>query len=174
MPPRRVFALHVSVTRFVRLRRSDRRLTLEALRTLISVRTRLLSTSWQEFSRELGEPRPGEAEWQWDGDRRTLIAVVRAVERWRKVGPNQWTCLVRALSGQRMLARRGIPSTLVLGLRQDDDAGEFTAHGWLRVGEHIVIGGQESLGYRPVAQYPSHNAALRRRILGSSALPPSE
>lgn len=138
---------------YMSLCRSDRRLTFQALWTLISVRARLTTMSWQRFSRRLGEPQPGEITGEWEGDQDTLLAVVRAVERWRRLTPQAWSCLVRAIAGQRLLAKRGIPSTLVLGLRPEGKTSAITAHGWLRVGQHVVLGEKEMAGYTPLASF---------------------
>lgn len=50
-------------------------------------------------------------------------------------------CLVQALAGKFMLKRRGIPSTIYLGLAKEEDGG-LKAHAWLRAGERILTGGQ--------------------------------
>jgi len=48
-------------------------------------------------------------------------------------------CLVRALTAQRMLNKKGIPSTMYLGVREEN--GKMLAHAWIRVGKMIVTGG---------------------------------
>lgn len=48
-------------------------------------------------------------------------------------------CLVRALTAQRLLKKRGIPSTLYLGCGLKN--GEMVAHAWLRCGKMYVTGG---------------------------------
>lgn len=53
-------------------------------------------------------------------------------------------CLVRALTAQRMLRKRQIPSTLYMGCGMRD--GSLVAHAWLRCGELCVTGGDGS-GY---------------------------
>ena len=47
-------------------------------------------------------------------------------------------CLPQAVGAQRMLRRRGIPSTLYLGI---NPAAGYDAHAWVRVGNLIVTGG---------------------------------
>lgn len=49
-------------------------------------------------------------------------------------------CLVRALTAQRMLAKKDIRSTMYLGVREDQ--GKMQAHAWLRVGKYIITGGE--------------------------------
>ena len=50
-------------------------------------------------------------------------------------------CLVRALTAQKLLKRKGIPSTLYLGCGMQD--GKMVAHAWLRCGRMIVTGAGE-------------------------------
>ena len=49
-------------------------------------------------------------------------------------------CLVRALTAQRLLKKKGIASTLYLGCGLDEK-GAMIAHAWLRCGEMYVTGG---------------------------------
>ncbi|TLS49395.1 lasso peptide biosynthesis B2 protein [Paenibacillus antri] len=51
-------------------------------------------------------------------------------------------CLVRAISCQKMLRRRGIASTLYLGTGRDESGG-LAAHAWLRCGALYVSGREE-------------------------------
>lgn len=48
-------------------------------------------------------------------------------------------CLVRALTAQKLLKRKGIHSTLYLGCGLKE--GKMVAHAWLRVGQMYVTGG---------------------------------
>lgn len=47
-------------------------------------------------------------------------------------------CLPQALTAQWMLRRRGVPSTLYLGV---DPGSRYDAHAWVRAGRLIVTGG---------------------------------
>ncbi len=49
-------------------------------------------------------------------------------------------CLVRALTAQVLLKRKGIHSTLYLGCGMED--GKMVAHAWLRCGKVYVTGGK--------------------------------
>lgn len=61
-------------------------------------------------------------------------------------------CLVRALSAQRLLKKKGIHSTLYLGCKLEE--GKMVAHAWLRVGTKYVTGGNGE-GYAMVDKYYS-------------------
>jgi hypothetical protein len=60
-------------------------------------------------------------------------------------------CLVRAVTAKIMLQRRGLRSTLYLGVRRGDDL-EVASHAWLRVGELSLIGGP-SADYTVLASF---------------------
>lgn len=51
-------------------------------------------------------------------------------------------CLVRALTAQKLLRKKGILSTLYLGCGLED--GKMVAHAWLRCGKMYVTGGNGS------------------------------
>lgn len=63
------------------------------------------------------------------------------------------TCLVRALAGALLLARRGTVSHIRVGVRKED--GRLAGHAWLMVGTASVIGGAASEGYVPLADLVS-------------------
>lgn len=59
-------------------------------------------------------------------------------------------CLVRALTAQKLLRKKGISSTLYLGCGLED--GKMVAHAWLRCGKMYVTGGDGS-GYATVDKF---------------------
>lgn len=66
------------------------------------------------------------------------------------------TCLARALAGRLMLARRGVPCVLCLGVATE--AGAIRAHAWLVAGGGVVCGGREAPGYTAIAAFPTGGA----------------
>lgn len=60
------------------------------------------------------------------------------------------TCLMEASAGKVMLARRGVPSTLYLGVRRSST--ELEAHAWLRVGDLAITGG-DGEDFTVIARY---------------------
>ena len=69
-------------------------------------------------------------------------------------GKTSWEskCLVRALSAQSLLKKKGIQTTLYLGCKEQD--GKMVAHAWLRLGRFYVTGGNGSAdGYGVVAKF---------------------
>jgi hypothetical protein len=77
--------------------------------------------------------------------RRVAWAIAVAARRtpWRSA------CLEQAIAAKAMLRRRGIASTLYLGVAKDP----FVAHAWLRVGAMNVTGGQDIGRYAVVASF---------------------
>ncbi|MDS4042511.1 MAG: lasso peptide biosynthesis B2 protein [Candidatus Competibacter sp.] len=56
--------------------------------------------------------------------------------------PWQSNCLAQAIAATALLRRRGIPSTLYLGVAKSADQPErLTAHAWVRCGDRNVTGG---------------------------------
>jgi len=80
----------------------------------------------------------------------------RAVEFVGALVPWKSLCLDKALAVAHMLKRRGIPSTLYIGMAKTDDmelsdpsskAPTWKSHAWLRSGDRFVI------GYTPTQPY---------------------
>lgn len=77
--------------------------------------------------------------------RRVAWAVAAAARR----APWRSECLEQAIAAKAMLRRRGIASTLYLGMARDP----VTAHAWLRVGDLNVTGGRDVTRYAVVASF---------------------
>jgi hypothetical protein len=61
-------------------------------------------------------------------------------------------CLVKAIAGMKMLQRRGIESTLYLGIAKDEH-GKMIAHAWLRSGSYYVSGAEEMKRFTVVCKF---------------------
>lgn len=70
-------------------------------------------------------------------DRSIIDRVGYAIPRLGPRVPWRADCLVQALAARRWLAREGVASDLVIGVRND---GGFAAHAWLKVGSTVVTG----------------------------------
>ena len=77
------------------------------------------------------------------------VGVAWAVGAAARRAPWRAACLEQALAAKAMLRRRGIESTLYLGVTQDPVA----AHAWVRVGDLNVTGGQNVARYAVVASF---------------------
>ncbi|NCJ08052.1 lasso peptide biosynthesis B2 protein [Synechococcales cyanobacterium C] len=82
--------------------------------------------------------------------------VAREVSQaiWRAARNTPWksNCLAQAIAAKRMLQRRGVSSTLYLGVNKDA-AGELAAHAWVRCGEFWLTGGRGELHYTVVSTF---------------------
>lgn len=128
----------------------------ELLRAWYLVRFRKFRT----YSGTLGEIRAGEFV-----DEAHSVAALQKLRdvRWALRQLNglvrgRLTCLMLAIAGKRLLDRRGLANTLVLGVRPDKGSGKepMGAHAWLLVGRYVVIGLEEKADHIPVASYYSH------------------
>jgi len=68
----------------------------------------------------------------------TALRLGRAAMLTLRRLPTDQRCLVRSLVVSGVLARRGIPAQLVLGVRPDR-AEPFTAHAWVEHGGEVVL-----------------------------------
>ena len=83
-----------------------------------------------------------------------------AVLRVSRVFGGRLTCLAQAVCGKALLARRGIDSVVVLGVRtggsQSGESGAsdgLGAHAWLCVSDIVLLGDEARAGHIPVARY---------------------
>lgn len=77
-------------------------------------------------------------------------AVTRRLTRVADRLPWTSTCLVRALAGKMLLARRGVRGGAVrFGVAKCD--GRLAAHAWLMFGGAVLIGGETAQEFKPLA-----------------------
>jgi hypothetical protein len=80
--------------------------------------------------------------------------------------PGTTTCLAQALAAGLLLGRRGIDSTLYLGVaRNAAERDGFEAHAWLRSGS-LVVTGAENARYAAVASYRTGRRVATRPEVG--------
>jgi hypothetical protein len=96
---------------------------------------------WWSF--RLGTSVPGEADPPCGAYDSRAAEVAWAVNAINRRAGGRFTCLMLAMTAQRMLALRGISSSLILGTTNElneDEQRVFKAHAWLRVGGQTVLG----------------------------------
>lgn len=64
--------------------------------------------------------------------------------------PFEAVCFPQAIAAMYMMRRRGIASTLYLGVNRDRD---LDAHAWVRSGRTIITGGADSKDYRVISTF---------------------
>ena len=103
---------------------------LEALGELIIARIELLARGWDR-TLEAARRRQGISGNRQKYCEHTLRAVERSLWRTSRLVPGV-TCIHRALSAQRMMARRGFSAKVVIGLRRGPQ--QVEGHAWIEVG----------------------------------------
>jgi hypothetical protein len=78
-----------------------------------------------------------------------ITGAIRVISRYT---PWESTCMVRAVAGLKMLEKRGIESTLYLGVARDRN-GQMIAHAWLRSGAYYVSGDDAMKGFVVVEKF---------------------
>ena len=112
----------------------------------------ILVVPFRRMAKDLGTHMDESAPDEPSPHEETLRRVGWAV---RAVGPRlPWDCkcLVQAMAAQRMLRRRGIRSTLYLGVARDDERA-LEAHAWLRSGNIILTGRRGHQRYAVVSSF---------------------
>ena len=138
--------------RLLRLGWAKRGLLVEATFLLLASRARI---AWAELRRRkpdfgrLALAAPEQPAPEWDLPVRAVAWAVAAASRHV---PWDATCLSQAMAAKAMLKRRGIDSTLYLGVCTDPERGAL-AHAWLRVGSTIVTGGSDRARFTTVAYF---------------------
>jgi hypothetical protein len=72
-----------------------------------------------------------------------------AVETAGRIVPTGENCLVRAIAGREMLARRGVSSQIRLGIAKNSPD-ILKGHAWLECGDKIITGEGEHRNYVPM------------------------
>jgi len=135
---------------FLRLPAADRRLLVEAVlglaRAGFLLRVLRFSRLSHSLGRHMAESPTEEAAALTAEARRVRWAVETAARNlpWKPV------CLPQAVAATRLLRRRGIASTLYLGI---DRAANYDAHAWVRVGKLIVTGGPSPDRFSVVSRF---------------------
>ncbi|PFN07045.1 lasso peptide biosynthesis B2 protein [Bacillus cereus] len=76
---------------------------------------------------------------EWNKE--TLKEISRAIHIMSQHTFWESQCLVKAMAAMKMLEKRGIESTLYLGMAKDEE-GELIAHAWLRSGSYYITGSE--------------------------------
>lgn len=138
------------IGKFLRLAPADRGLLVAAAGHLALARLEILVLP---FRRLAGRPLAEEtaAGVPSAGEMETLRRIRWAVETAGWVVPFSARCLPKAIAARRMLRRRGLPSTLYLGVLPEE-AG-IRSHAWLRCGDFLVTGGGDEDRFTVVSTF---------------------
>jgi hypothetical protein len=133
---------------------SDRTLAIESLIMLAVARAMVKSSRGKHLVSRMGtattDVRQGFEEDGYIAGSGAAARIGRMVERAARTTWWRSMCLEKALAGKWMLRRRGIPSTMYVGMaRQGPD---FVAHAWL-VGEGKTLTGAGKIRYATLAAF---------------------
>lgn len=111
---------------------------------MLLIPSKILEKNWGEKGKE-------SAEKETEEHYKLAYYISKEVNRVADRTPWQSLCLVRALTARHLMLRRGIPTTLYLGVGKDENQ-KMIAHAWLRCGEMYLTGGNGS-EYATVAKF---------------------
>jgi hypothetical protein len=77
------------------------------------------------------------------------LEIAVAISRAARHLPGRYRCLDEALAAQWMLRARGIPGTIVIGLRREG----WAAHAWVFGRTGTLVGRVAGVGYTPVSAF---------------------
>jgi hypothetical protein len=135
---------------------ADRALVAEALVCLALASAALQVTTFAALARWASRPddsdrRPAEPE----RARRVARAVLSAARR----APWAPACFAQGLACHAMLRRRGLPSRLYYGARNDGSLGP-QAHVWVRAGQVGLVGAEMAGDFALLATFPPLGAVM--------------
>jgi len=133
-----------NIKKFAQLPRKEKRLFWEAYWTLGVMRAAILRIPFKNLTRSLQHsPKKGKSVMLNEEQKRTALAIGRAIERAALHTPWESACLAQSLAAQKMLKKRGIPGVFYLGVAKDNEVEEkMKAHAWTECGEMILTGGR--------------------------------
>ncbi|MBX3736122.1 MAG: lasso peptide biosynthesis B2 protein [Candidatus Didemnitutus sp.] len=140
--------------KFLRRSGRERLLFVEALAGLCWDKARVHLLPFHRIARTFGAPQRETAKTISSTERAIAVEISWAVQAAARHAPISFVCLPQAIAAQRMLRRRGIASTLYLGVAPDRaDPALLQAHAWLRAGDKILTGELEAVRHRPLAWF---------------------
>lgn len=127
-------------------------LYLEAFILTGMMRYKILKVPFNKLKEELGTYNT-ESTREVSSEEYKIVKNIRGIViHISKHTPWESLCLVQAMTVQKMLKKRGISSTIYLGVNKDKSNDEMKAHAWIRCGEMYVTGGNGT-GYATVAKF---------------------
>ena len=137
--------------KFLDLPFEEKRLFLEAYFSLGIMRFAISLASFKFLTRALEPYREENSSLLNHLARNTVAKISQAIHRAAIYTPWESSCLIQALTAQKMLQKRGIPGAFYLGVAKDD--GKLLAHAWSRCGNQIVTGGEGHNEFRVLSTF---------------------
>ncbi len=136
--------------KFLRLPVGSKVLLLEAWITLGLSRSMVLTLPFRWIAPGLRARLPESAQTYGQAQAQAVGWALRVASKYTPWNSN---CLAQAIAGKRMLHRRKLSSTLVLGVRKGEQD-ELEAHAWLDCGSITLTGGHDHAGYSVMSSFP--------------------
>ena len=133
------------LSRFFNLTAGERRLLASALLYLIVARVGLWVLPMLVLQRRLSKM-PVERDRMRGSGQYSSEQIARAIRAVGRYVPGTGNCLVQSLTTQTMLARRGSPARLRIGVIKDEN-GRLRAHAWVECEGRIIMGGAGASQY---------------------------
>jgi hypothetical protein len=139
--------MQARLRKFFELPAADRRLLASAIVSVVKAR---ITVTFVPIRKILLPVTPDAGAMNGDAN---AARISWAVETAGRIVPSGKNCLVRAIAGREMLARRGLSSQIRLGVAKSSPE-RLDGHAWLECGDMIVTGEGEHRSYTamPVGQ----------------------
>lgn len=141
-----------NLIKFFRLSWEKKFLLLEACALLATFRLVLAVLAFKKIEPHLGQHMYETPDENTARDGMTAKTVGWAVNTMSRHTLWESKCLVQAMTAKYMLRRRGVKSTLYLGVARDENQ-EMIAHAWLRSGGRIVTGARTKEKFVAVSSF---------------------
>lgn len=112
----------------------------------------ILSFSFNRLANKLGEQNDLHKNTGTEPDSETF-RLAKNIRNISRIVPWESKCLVQAVVAKIFLRKRGIGSTLYLGVRKSEENSTLQAHAWLDVGDTTILGGENSDQFTVVSSY---------------------
>jgi Transglutaminase-like superfamily len=132
--------MQTRLSKFIKLSAPDRRLLTTAVVSLIKARLTVMFVPVRNILL------PATPRYEASSPDTDAARISWAVETAARIVPTAKNCLVRAIAGREMLARRGVSSQIRLGVAKNSPE-TLSAHAWLECGGIVVTGEGEHRSY---------------------------
>ena len=126
-------------------------MAIEATAWLALARLGILLMRFPALARRLGVPMTESTQNDDEPRRPELRRIAWAIGAASRRAPWRCKCLEQAVAAKMMLRRRGLASTLYLGVAREESGAPAQAHAWVRCGSYYVTGGEDRARYTVVS-----------------------
>lgn len=149
-----------NIQKLTSLKSKDKILLVKVVTLTAIARFSMLKIPFKELKKHMGKVNV-ESSFKLDESDYDLRYVINDLKRFKwviqavsKRTPWESKCLVQALTAQYLTNKKGITSTLYLGVKRDSD-NNLIAHSWIRCGDFYITGGNGE-GYAITAKFTKY------------------